>query len=137
MIVSVDTNIFVYAVDNRDMNKQAAALSIVADLGVRRAPVALQVIGEINAALHRRLKMPVHFAAQHARNVLVAFDAFPFDERAVDIALAQAGAGRMSYWDALLVAACDASGVDVLLTEDMQDGYRFCRVEIVNPFGPT
>jgi predicted nucleic acid-binding protein len=137
MIISIDTNVFIYAADSRDMNKQAAAIRIVSDLAARRAPVALQVIGEIHAALHRRLRMPVHFAAQHARNILVAFETFSFDERAVDNALAQAGAGRMSYWDALLVFACAAAKVDALLTEDMQDGARLGGVEIVNPFGES
>ena len=51
--------------------------------------------------------------------------------------LAEAAAGRFSYWDALLLSAADAAGCTALLTEDMSDGARFGRVEIVNPFAPN
>ncbi len=38
--------------------------------------------------------------------------------------------------DALLLSAADAAGCTALFTEDMSDGARFGRVEIVDPFAP-
>ena len=41
----------------------------------------------------------------------------------------------LSYWDALLIAACIVGGVTTLYSEDMQP--RTIRgVQIVNPFAP-
>jgi predicted nucleic acid-binding protein len=96
----------------------------------------LQVIGELQSALRRGLGMPNHLASQHARNVFTAFGSFPYDAVCVDQALAQSAAGRLSYWDALLLSACDRAGIRVLLSEDMQDGFVLGGVEVINPFGP-
>jgi predicted nucleic acid-binding protein len=41
---------------------------------------------------------------------------------------------RLSWWDALIVAAAQASGSGVLLSEDFQDGQSFDGVRVMNPF---
>jgi predicted nucleic acid-binding protein len=134
-MISADTNVFVYAVDGRDPGRQAAAASVIAALGRTEAVIALQVVGELQHALRRRLKAPASAAAQSARNLLVQFPAFAYDQTAVEIALTRSAAGVSSYWDALLLAAADAVGVSVLLSEDIADGSIHGGVEVVNPFG--
>jgi predicted nucleic acid-binding protein len=134
-MISVDTNIFVYAVDQRDSVKQSVAQAVLKALAQTETVVALQVVGEFQHALKRRLKLPPWAAAQAARNVLAQFGSFAYDRPAVETALAQSSAGRLGYWDALLVAAADAVGVTTLLSEDMADGSVHGGVEIVNPFG--
>lgn len=136
MIVSPDTNLFVYAADDDEPVKQSFAREVICLLAARRAPVALQVVGELQNALRRGLKMPNHLASQQARNVFTAFGSFPYDAACVDHALAQSAAGRLSYWDALLLSACGRAGVQALLSEDMQDGFVLGGVEVINPFGP-
>ncbi|HEU5451456.1 MAG TPA: hypothetical protein VFU76_05695, partial [Terriglobales bacterium] len=41
---------------------------------------------------------------------------------------------RLSFWDALIVAAAKASSCRYLLTEDLQAGQDFAGVVVVNPF---
>jgi predicted nucleic acid-binding protein len=137
MTVTADTNVFVYSVDGRDPVKQQTARQVFAALANADSLVALQVVGELQNALHRRLKAPVHLASQQARNVFATFRSFGYAPYAVDIALAQSAAGRLSYWDALLLASCAQAGLTVLLSEDMQDGFKLGGVEVVNPFGPS
>jgi len=134
-MITLDTNIFVYAVDQADARKQSVAARIVSAAAPEDTVVALQVVGEFQNALKRRLKMPAWAAAQAARNVLSRFGAFAYDVAAVESALAQSAAGRLSYWDALLVASADAAGVTALLSEDMKAGAIYGDVEIVHPFG--
>jgi predicted nucleic acid-binding protein len=134
MKVSADTNVFVYAADDRDPVKQATARTVYAWLLAAGQPLSLQVVGEFQHVLRRRLGMPAAVASQQARNLFVAFPAFAYDAPCVDLALAHAAAGRFSYWDGLLLAACSRAGVDVLLSEDMQDGSTFAGVRVVNPF---
>ena len=135
MILSADTNLFVYAVDDRDPVKRETARTVIAQLARAQAPISLQVIGELQNALRRRLKMPVHLASQQARNIFSAFPSFAYDRTSVDQALAQSAAARLGYWDALLIAACSQAGVSVLLSEDMQDGFTLGGVRVINPFG--
>ena len=45
-------------------------------------------------------------------------------------------AGRLSYWDALMLASAAEVGCTIMLSEDMQDGATLLGLEIVNPFGP-
>jgi predicted nucleic acid-binding protein len=136
-MISFDTNIFVYSVDQSDPRKQSIVERILRAADPTATVVGLQVIGEFQNALQRRLKMPPWAAAQAARNVLAKFGSFPYDQPAVESALAQSAAGRLSYWDALLVASADAAGVTALITEDMADGSVHGAVEIINPFGPS
>ena len=135
MIVTADTNVFVYLFDDRDLLKQAIAADVVESLANRRSPVALQVVGEIRNALQRRLKRPPEQATQQARSVFELFDTFGYGEGAVDAALVRSANGQLSFWDAVLVSACEGAGIDILLSEDMHDGAVFDGVQIVNPFG--
>jgi len=41
---------------------------------------------------------------------------------------------RLSFFDALIVASALEAGARRLLSEDMQAGWRFGALEIVNPF---
>jgi predicted nucleic acid-binding protein len=134
-MISADTNVFVYAIDQREPTKQAIAKSVLLALARVDAVVALQVVGEFQNSLKRRLKLPPWAAAQAARNLLAQYSSFPYDREAVESALALSAAGRMSYWDALLVTSADAVGVRTLLSEDMTDGLVHGGLEIVNPFG--
>jgi predicted nucleic acid-binding protein len=133
---TVDTNVFVYMLDARDPTKQAAAIELVDGLRSRECAVALQVCGELYAALTRRLKRAPWEAAQAARNVLAAFDTYGASRLSVERALAEAMAGRFSYWDALLLASAHEDGCQVCFSEDMTAGIRMGSVEVVAPFGP-
>jgi len=135
-MISCDTNVFVYASDPRDPAKRAAADAVVDALGRAGGAVGLQVIGELQNALRRRVRTPPWVAYQAARNLLARFQTFAYDERAVELALGEALVGRLSYWDALLLAAADAAGVTVMLSEDMADGLVYGRLQVINPFGP-
>lgn len=134
-MISADTNVFVYTSDGRDQLRRGIADAVVEALGGADGVVALQVIGELQNALRRRLRLPAPAACEAARHLLGRFPTFAYDERAVEIALGEAIAGRLGYRDALLLAAADAAGVKVMLSEDMADGLVFGGLEVVNPFG--
>ena len=137
MNVTADTNVFVYALDQRDPVKFEAACAVREALASADQLLALQVVGELQNALRRSLGKPAAAACQDARNVMARFRTFPYDAACVDTALAHASAGRFSYWDALLLAACARAGIETLLSEDMQDGSMFSGVRVVNPFCAT
>jgi predicted nucleic acid-binding protein len=136
-VITADTNVLIYLWDNRAPTKMEVSKGIASLLAARSAPLALQVIGEIQNVLLRKLRQPPWQAAQNARNLLSAYGSFRASEDNASESLILMAAGRMSYWDGMLVTAARDAGCRVMLSEDMHDGARFGDLEIVNPFGPT
>jgi predicted nucleic acid-binding protein len=137
MTVTLDTNILVYVVDGRVPLKQKVAAQVFAVLAARSAPLALQVIGEFQNVMAKRLKLSRATAAAAGHQLLATFRTFAYDTVAVELATNVFATGRFSYWDGLLLASAERAGLTALLSEDMHDGERFGRLEVVNPFaGP-
>jgi len=134
-MITADTNVFVYLWDSGAPEKTRAARQLATALGDRNSAIGLQVIGELQNVLRRKLKQPPWEAAQNARNLLTTFETFTASETNANEALTLMSAGRMSYWDALLVTSARDAGCTAFLTEDMADGMRLGALEIINPFG--
>lgn len=135
-MISIDSNIFLYLLDDASPGKQAVAADVISAGSERGGAVALQVVGEVQNVAIRKLRLPPFVAAQFARNILTTFDTLGAVSGDADVALGQLASGRLSYWDALLIACVKRNGCTALITEDMQDGATVLGVEIVNPFGP-
>lgn len=133
-MITLDTNIFIYALDDRFPVKQAVAREVLVRAASLGAPISLQVVGEVQNVAIRKLKMPGFIAAQVGRNILGQFATFAPALEDAEIALGQLAAGRMSYWDAILVSCAQRAGCTAMLSEDLRDGAKVLGVEIVNPF---
>ena len=136
-MITADTNIFVYTVDPRDPAKQATARTVVARMRTARTQVALQVVGEFQNVVRRKLKLQRGDAAISAMDILTGFQVFPATRSAARTALMEMAAGRLSYWDALMLASAAEAGCTAMLSEDMQDGATIFGLKIINPFAPT
>ena len=134
MIVTADTNVFVYAIDERDPGKLADAFAVTEALRQREWPIGLQVCGEFYRASTRRLNRSPWEAAQGARNLMISFGVFAATMRSMERAFAEAAAGRFSFWDANLLSAAEEAGCTHILSEDMGDGARLGRIEVVRAF---
>ncbi len=136
-MISADTNIFVYLHDDAEPQKKEVAQEVIHLMSRRRSPIALQVVGELQNVLRRKLKASPAAAAQAGRNLMTLLPVVPATQSAAEQALDFAGTGHISYWDGLLLFTLRQAGVTTLLTEDLQDGERFGAIQIVNPFGPV
>lgn len=134
-MITLDSNIFLYLNDGRMPLKLEVAKAVVDRLARIRAPIALQVIGETQNVLRRKFKFSAEEAAAIGHEMFLTFPLVAPAAADVEIALGFMAAGRLSYWDALLVSTVGRAGCTALLTEDMQDGATLLGVEIVNPFG--
>lgn len=128
----VDTNVFVYAIDDDEPAKQQLALELLASVEPVISP---QVVGEFYVAASRRLSRPRPEEAVRA----AALDLLDLDVVAIDrdlVALALDGRARwqLSYWDALIIRAAEAGGCSRLITEDLADGQTYGTVTVENPF---
>ncbi|KAA5805307.1 PIN domain-containing protein [Alkalicaulis satelles] len=133
-MITLDTNLYLYSVDEAEPVKGAICAELVNRAQSAGAPIALQVCGEfyVNAVRHSG-RTPWE-AAQAARNLLSSHSSFRASRTAVERALAEAAAGRFGYWDALLLASAGEAGCEALLTEDMADGARLGGVEVIHVF---
>jgi predicted nucleic acid-binding protein len=135
MRVFVDTNVWVYAADRRDLAKQQQALAVVRSGAGGDVVVSAQVLGEFFDVTTRKLAERVATDdAQALVSEMAQLPVVPVDVRLVLAAIAGAAQWQLSYWDALIVAAAETSGCDVVLSEDLAHGRRYGSVRIENPF---
>jgi len=132
--VTLDTNVLIYATDARNPLKQATANDIAARARVARGALGLQVCGEFYHVATGKLRQPAWVAAQLVKNWMNAFPLFAATAASTRRALIEAEAGRLSYWDANLLAAAETAGCTHLFTEDMQDGFKLGGIEVVHAF---
>jgi predicted nucleic acid-binding protein len=132
--VFVDSNVLLYAVDEADPEKQRVARNWRAELWKsRRGRVSFQVLGEfyVNAV---RKQPPAREEARAEVRDLLAWNPVVTDAALLERGWKLQDRYRLSYWDALIVAAAKASSCRYLLTEDLQGGQQLDGIEVVNPF---
>jgi predicted nucleic acid-binding protein len=132
--VFVDSNVFLYAIDEADPKKQQVARNWRAELWKsRRGRVSFQVLGEFYVNAVRKQPAARDEARAEVRDLLT------WKPIVTDAALLERGwkiqdRYRLSYWDALIVAAAKNAACRYLLTEDLRAGQELDGVEVVNPF---
>ena len=134
-LVFVDTNVFLYARDDRYPDKQRTATHWLATLAAREAlVVSPQVIGEIhNAVLRGKV------AVDSAEMRRMTLELQPFSQGATDLELiTRAWSIRtettFQWWDCIILAAAMRAGCRYLLSEDYQHDRTVRGTTILNPF---
>ena len=130
----VDTGILVYAHDPSSGVKHHQATKIVADLWQSRAGVlSTQVLQEFCVTVRGLNRdFPLEDLQHIVRNFLDWEIVVNTGESIVN-ALGMESRYKISFWDALIVHAAQASGADVLYSEDLNEGQRYGSVRVVNP----
>jgi len=133
-LIFVDTNIFIYTFDEAAAGKQRAAKRWLEELWQsRRGRISFQVLQEFYANIAQ--KWPG--AREEAREkVLELLDWGPvaINRGVIERSWVIQDRYRLSFWDALIVAAAGTASCRYLLTEDLQSGQDFDGVVVVNPF---
>jgi predicted nucleic acid-binding protein len=131
----VDTNVWVYAVDTGEPVKRARALDILAAGTEKDYVISVQVLGEFYATVTGKLKDKV--SAPDGRAMVEQLKQLPvmaLDITLVDDAISGCREWKISYWDALIIAAAQAAGCQLVISEDLSDGAKYGSVRVENPF---
>ena len=135
----LDSNVFVYAVDNASPAKQAVALRLLKQAHTHQSGViSFQVVQETLHVLRRKFRVVANPPDTHdfLRNVLAPLwrvqPSAALYARALDVQERH----QFSFYDALIVAAALEAGCPRLLSEDLQHGQRIEGLTIKNPFLP-
>lgn len=132
--VFLDANVIVYAHDLGEPVKRAKAMGILADCwaGRIRPTVSVQVLQEVHVTLVRK-GLPVKESTETVSEFLL----WNVIENRVDLfreALTLQSEVQLSFWDASILAAAQASGATELWSEDFQHGRNYGGVIAKNPF---
>ncbi len=137
MIVAFDTNVLVYASDGKAGPKHRDASALLATIGKRGTGfLPLQAVGEFHNVAGRKLGLAQAEAREFVRRLLRVFDSDIYREADIAAASEAVEMHHLPFWDALIWAVCERAGVDILASEDFQDGGRLGRVRFVDPFLP-
>jgi predicted nucleic acid-binding protein len=131
-----DTNILLYAAQNKLVGKEALKRSIARAL---IADYDFSISGQVLAEFyHNAVKDgPYRLSAAQADEWLDRLEIQPCVP--VDAALVRKGAQiaeryQISYWDGAIIAAAHEADADLMYTEDLNDGQRYGSVTAINPF---
>ncbi len=132
----VDTNVLVYAHDVTAGAKHDQTKTRVEELWRNRSGVvSTQVLQELCVNLRRKAGRPVSLKA--AREIVadyLAWNVVTNTGESILDALELEERYGVSFWDALVIQAAEASGAEVLYSEDLSDGQKYRSVRVVNPF---
>ena len=134
MNVAVDTNVLAYAEGLNDSAKKDAALAVLENLLPESTFVPVQALGELFAVLVRKARRSPAAAAVAVQSW---GDVFPLIESSSDVLLAAtslADAHAVGIWEAIILSAASEARCRLLLSEDLQDGFTWRGVTVVNPF---
>ena len=137
--VALDTNILVYAAGLRrvaaDEAKTVMASALIATLTRSgQLVVAAQALAELRHVLVRAARMPGDKASRHVARLLDMADCIATSEAILRSAFELAARHKLQTYDAIILAAAAAAECELLLSEDMQHGFEWEGVRIVNPF---
>jgi len=134
--IFLDTNVLVYAFDASDKNKHQTAGRLVND-AFRSKDVAIstQVLKEFFVTV--TTKIPRKMDLLEAKEIIkrlallqVVDTSVPLVLRGIDIQKEN----RISFWDAMIIAAAGASNCTTILSEDLSHDTIIEGIHIKNPF---
>jgi predicted nucleic acid-binding protein len=132
--IFIDTNIFVYSIDQKDPNKRDKARNILKRLvEVHQPVISTQVIKEFYVVASTKLKADsfiIKSIVHNFRNLEVVNNDLELIEQAIDISTIS----RLSFWDSLIIAAAEKANCEFVFSEDMNPGQTYRGVMLVNPF---
>lgn len=134
MIVALDTNVLAYAEGANDAERQARALEIIAALPSGSIIIPVQVLGELFCVLTVKLKQPASKARLAVLSWRDALSCHATTDQALSAAMDLVADHGLQIWDALILAVSAEARCRLLLSEDMQDGFTWRGLTVVNPF---
>lgn len=134
MRIALDTNVLVYAEGVNGASRAKTTVELIKKLPESSTFLPIQVLGE----LFRVLVGKAALRPPEARLVVLRWqDTYPLIETSPSIlvaALDVAADHGLSIWDAIILSAAAEAGCRLLLSEDMQEGFTWGGVTVVNPF---
>lgn len=132
--VFIDTNIIVYAADKQDKKRSKLARKLLKELDSSNSGViSTQVLQESFLAFTKKLEIEPLKAKQIVER-LTSFETVTIQTQTISKAIDISILNRLSFWDALIMAAAESAKCEIVYTEDLNHGQIISGVRVVNPF---
>ena len=137
--IALDSNILIYAESAErypgDQRKIGIAQRLLDAIPRRNRIVPVQALGELFNVLTRRVGRSADASRASVEDWRGSSICQPTTAELMTTAVDLATRHRLTIWDAVILSAAAEARCDYLLSEDMQDGFVWRGVTIVNPFG--
>lgn len=133
MLIGLDTNVLVYAEGLNDAVRKQAAVGLLRKLPPEDVYLPVQAVAE----LFHVLVMKTGIAPDQAKHAVLRWcDQYSLIDTSNTVLLSamELSHHRLRMWDAIIMAAAASAGCRLLLSEDLQDGFTWSGVTVVNPF---
>lgn len=134
MTIAIDTNVLAYAEGTNGAVMKKRALELIERLPAAAVVIPAQVLGELFNVLVRKAGRPAAGAREAVLTWQDAHDVAPTSSAVMARAADLAADHRLGIWDAVILAAAAEAGCRLLLSEDLQDGFTWSGLTVVNPF---
>jgi predicted nucleic acid-binding protein len=131
--IFIDTNILVYSLDQFELTKQRKCRELLASLtGDLQGVISTQVMQEFFVASTTKLGADV-LIVKDILHSLERFETVIITPEIIKEAIDCSIINKLSFWDALIVAAAESSKCAKLWSEDLNAGQVIRGVRIENP----
>jgi predicted nucleic acid-binding protein len=137
MRIALDTNVLAYAAGVNGAERQRAAIELLDKLSESETFLPVQALGELFRVLVRKAKI----SPRLARTTILRYrDTYSTIETSTSVFLSATDLAvdhQIGIWDAIILSAAAEAGCRLLLSEDLQEGFIWSGVTVVNPFTQT
>ncbi len=134
MFAAIDTNVLAYAEGAGDERRKRLARDLLVHLSEDQTVLPVQVLGELYRILVGKYRISTDLAKEALLRWSDTFQVRESSWAALRSALDLAQAHRLAIWDSLIICVAAEHRCRVLLSEDLQEGFSWSGVTIVNPF---
>ena len=134
MTVALDTNILVYAEGINGVVEENRASTLLSALPAPLVRLPVPVMGELYNVLSKRSGRTREWARSAVLSWQVTYLPAPLTVQAMNSGIELAARHQIQIWDAAILAVAAEAGCSLLLSEDLQYGFSWGGVTVVNPF---
>lgn len=134
MRFALDSNIILYCEGLNDANRAMTASRLIEAMDGLPVIVPSQALAEVLAVMIRKLKLPRAEILQKLHPWSKNYTSQATTSIVLESAFELIEHHQFQVWDAIIVSASSLAGAEYVFSEDMQDGFSWRDIQIVNPF---
>lgn len=134
MRVAIDTNILAYAEGVGDVARRDSSIDLLQRLPAEAVLLPVQTLGELFRVLTGKGGCTPDEARSRVLQWADSFDVADSTWSAFQAAFDLTADHKLQIWDALILAVTAESRCRMLLSEDLQHGFTWRGVTVINPY---
>ena len=136
MRFALDSNVMIYAEGSNNDWRSARALHLLGVIPAKDIVVPVHAVGETARWLVGRGGLSQAIGMDRASGWVQKYPIQETTRAVMDGAFALVKRHKLQFWDALILSSAQVGGASILLSEDLQDGFKWNGVKVMNPFAP-